>query len=413
MNQPISLSSSVNRVDPRRESTVPRSLRRFLALDDFEPVARSRLPRQIYGYFAGAAERNHAHADNFAAFAELALVPRSLADVSGRSLATSLFGQSYAAPFGIAPMGLSALSTFEGDVALAREAAAAGIPSIMSATSLVPLEEVAARAPGRWFQAYLPGEDDRIIAMVDRVAKAGFQTFVLTVDVPVQANRENNVRTGFSIPLNPSLRLAFDGLTHPRWLLETWGKTFWRRGTPHFENMDASRGPPILSRHVMRAIGRRDGLSWRHVALIRERWKGVFLLKGILSAQDARLAREAGVDGLIVSNHGGRQLDGAVAPMRVLPEIVAAVPDMPVMLDGGVRRGTDVLKALALGARFVFIGRPFLFAGAAAGSAGIAHAIQLMKEEIDRDMALLGVRSPDEVTAEMVRAKRASVAGSI
>ncbi len=175
MNQPISLSSSVNRVEPRRESTVPRSLRRFLALDDFEPVARSRLPRQIYGYFAGAAERNHAHADNFAAFAELALVPRSLADVSGRSLATSLFGQSYAAPFGIAPMGLSALSTFEGDVALAREAAAAGIPSIMSATSLVPLEEVAARAPGRWFQAYLPGEDDRIIAMVDRVAKAGFR----------------------------------------------------------------------------------------------------------------------------------------------------------------------------------------------------------------------------------------------
>ncbi len=157
--------------------------------------------------------------------------------------------------------------------------------------------------------------------------------------------------------------------------------------------MDALRGPPILSQDVMRALGRRDGLAWRHVALIRERWKGTFLLKGILSAAEARLAREAGVDGIIVSNHGGRQLDGAVAPMRVLPEIAAAVPDLPVLLDGGVRRGTDVLKALALGARFVFIGRPFLFAGAAAGRPGIAHAIGLMKEEIDRDMALLGTRT--------------------
>ncbi len=404
MDQQVSLPGA-NRVDPRKASGVPRRLRRFLALDDFEPVARSRLPRQIYGYYAGAAERNHAHADNFSAFADLCFVPRTLADVSGRSIATALFGETYAAPFGIAPMGLSALSTFEGDIALAREAAAAGVPSVMSATSLVPLEEVAAKVPGRWFQAYLPGEDDRIIAMVDRVAKAGFGTFVLTVDVPVSANRENNVRTGFTTPLKPSLRLAFDGMTHPRWLLETWAATFWRRGVPHFENMDAFRGPPILSSSVVRAIGKRDGLAWRHVALIRERWRGRFLLKGILSAEDARLAREAGVDGIIVSNHGGRQLDGAAAPMRVLPEIAAAVPDLPVLLDGGVRRGTDVLKALALGARFVFIGRPFLFAAAAAGSAGIGHAIQLMKDEIDRDMAMLGTRTIAEVTAERVRAK--------
>jgi L-lactate dehydrogenase (cytochrome) len=156
--------------------------------------------------------------------------------------------------------------------------------------------------------------------------------------------------------------------------------------------MDAVRGPPIFSRNQLRNTEKRDELTWEHIALIRKRWPGKLVIKGILAREDARIARETGADGIILSNHGGRQLDGAIAALRVLPEIVADAPDFPVMIDGGVRRGSDVLKALALGACFIFVGRPMLFAAAVAGEAGVAHAIALLKAEIDRDLALLGLK---------------------
>lgn len=375
----------------------------MLALSDFEAAAHAHLPKPIYGYIAGSAETNSAFDNNSAAFAERAFVPRTLVNVGSRDQSVTVMGQRYAHPFGIAPMGLSALAAYEGDIVLARAAGNAGIPAILSATSLIPLERVAKEGGSRWFQAYLPGETDRIKAMIDRVAAAGFDTFVLTVDVPVAANRENNVRNGFDAPLRPSARLAWQGLTHPRWLIGTAARTLWHRGMPHFENMDSFRGPPILSRNLVRAIGKRDQLSWDHVALIRARWKGKFVLKGILSPSDAKTAQEHGVDAIIVSNHGGRQLDGAVAPLRVLADIVRQAGDMCVMLDGGVRRGTDVLKALALGAAFVFVGRPFLFAAAAMGEPGVDHAIKLLSDEIDRDMALLGLRNIHEITPDILR----------
>ena len=380
---------------------MPPRLRAFLALDDFEVAARRRLPRQIYGYYAGAAETNQSRDDNRRAFRDVAFVPRSLADVSGRSTAATLFDVPYRMPFGIAPMGLSGLSTFEGDLVLARAARAEGVPMVVSATSIMPLERLARDGGARWFQAYLPGEPERIAALVDRVAAAGFDTLVLTVDVPVPANRENNTRTGFSIPLRPSLRLFADGAAHPGWSVNTFLRTL-RAGMPHMENMDAVRGPPILSRDLVRAVGRRDGLSWDHVDLIRRRWTGRFVLKGILSARDAREARRRGVDGVWVSNHGGRQLDGAVAPLHALPAVKDEAGDMAVMLDSGVRRGTDVLKALALGADFVFLGRPFLFAAAAAGLAGVRHAVGLLGAEVERDMALLGVDRTDALGPELV-----------
>ncbi|MCW0038147.1 alpha-hydroxy-acid oxidizing protein, partial [Acinetobacter baumannii] len=184
-------------------------------------------------------------------------------------------------------------------------------------------------------------------ALLDRVAAAGVQTLVITVDTPVAANRENNVRAGFSTPLRPGPGLAWQGISHPRWLFGSFLKTLWRHGMPHFENNYAHRGAPILSASVMRDFSDRSHLAWPHLAAIRQRWHGQLVVKGILSAADAVLARDHGADGLIVSNHGGRQLDGAVAPLRVLPGIVRAVPGLPVMLDSGVRRGTDVLKALA------------------------------------------------------------------
>lgn len=189
--------------------SLPRALKSILCLDDFEQAARRRLPRPIFGYIAGAAENNLSRDDNRAAFAELGFVPRVLRKVSERDQGVELFGTRYAAPFGIAPMGISALSAYRGDIVLASAARQAGIAAIMSATSLIRLEEVAQAAPGTWFQAYLPGDVERIDALVDRVAAAGYRQLVLTVDIPVSANRENNVRTGFSTPLKPSLRLAW------------------------------------------------------------------------------------------------------------------------------------------------------------------------------------------------------------
>jgi L-lactate dehydrogenase (cytochrome) len=188
-----------------------------------------------------------------------------------------------------------------------------------------------------------------------------------------------------------------------RRLLGTWMRTLKNHGMPHFENMDATRGPPVLSKNLVRNIGNRDQLAWKHVELIRRRWKGKLVVKGLIAPQDARIARECGVDGVMVSNHGGRQLDHTVSPLRTLPEIAAEAKGMTVILDGGVRRGTDVLKALALGAQFVFVGRPFLFAAVAAGEPGVQRALTLLKDEVDRDMALLGVRSIAEVTPDLVR----------
>lgn len=383
---------------------VPRSLQPMLALDDFESAARSHLPRPIFGYVSGACETAASFNDNRSVFNEMAFVPRSLMNVGNRSQAVTLFGKSFKHPFAVAPMGLSALAAYDGDVVLSQAANEAGSFAILSATSLTPLERMASEGGSRWFQAYLPGEFDRIDAMVDRVASAGYETFVLTVDVPLAGNRENNIRNGFDAPLRPSVRLAWQGLTHPAWLIGTAMRTLQTRGMPHFENMDAFRGPPILSRNLTRAIGKRDQLAWEHVARIRERWKGNLVLKGILSADDAALAREHGVDGIIVSNHGGRQLDGAIAPIRVLPEIAARVgTDMVIMLDSGIRRGSDVLKALASGANFVFVGRPFLFAAARYGHAGVIRAFQLLGDEIDRNMALLGVSRLGELDRHLLR----------
>lgn len=382
----------------------PASLRNVLSLEDFERGARRRLPRPIFAYISGGAEDSASLHDNRAAFAELGFVTRVLRNVSGRSQAVNLFGRRYASPFGIAPMGISALSAYRGDLVQARAAAAEGVPMILSGSSLIPLEAVIAAAPETWFQAYLPGETARIEALIDRVARAGVKTLVLTVDTAVLANRENNVRAGFSTPLRPSLRLAWEGLTHPRWTFGTLLRTMVAHGMPHFENSHATRGAPILSSHVARDFGAKDHLDWEHLAFIRHQWKRTLVVKGIMNHEDARKARDIGADGLIVSNHGGRQLDGAVSPLRVLREVVQAVgADFPVMMDSGIRRGTDVLKAFALGAKFVFVGRPFNYAAAVAGEEGVRHAIRILAAEVQRDLGLQGLTSLQELGAAQLR----------
>jgi L-lactate dehydrogenase (cytochrome) len=374
-----------------------RRMKRFLSLQDFEAAARRHLPRPVFGYVHGSVEDGQSERDNRAAFARYGFKPRVLVDVSARTQEVEIFGRRYASPVGIAPMGITALTAYRGDIVLARAAREANVPSIMSGSSLIRLEEVMAQAPGTWFQAYLPGDDTQIAALIDRVAAAGVQTLVLTVDTPTQANRENNVRTGFSTPLRPSLDLAWQGITHPRWLAGTFLRTLLKHGMPHFENNYATRGAPILSRNVLRDFSDRGHLNWTHVARIRERWKGTMVIKGILDPADALKARALGMDGIVVSNHGGRQLDGAVSPLRVLEDVVAQAGDMIVMFDSGVRRGTDALKAIALGARCVFVGRPFNYAASVAGEAGVRHALQLMQDEISRDMAMLGITRLQEL----------------
>ena len=387
---------------------LPSRFNGMLCLDDFEVSARRHLPRPIFAYIAGAVERNRSLRANREAFDQWDFIPRALVDISRRTTATTLLGRRYAAPFGLAPMGLSALSAYRGDIVLASAAARADLPMIMSGSSLIRLEEVVKVNPDAWFQAYLPGDEAGIAALLHRVEVAGYKTLVVTVDTPVAANRENNVRAGFSTPLRPSIGLAWQGLVHPAWLFGTFLKTLWRHGMPHFENNYATRGAPILSPSVERDFSDRGHLTWRHFSLIRNIWPGQLVVKGILDSRDARIAKDAGANGIIVSNHGGRQLDGAVAPLRVLDGIVTACPDIPVMIDSGVRRGSDVLKALALGAQFVFVGRPFAFAAAVGGEAAVARAMELLALEVSRNMAMLGISGLEELDSSYLIGRSAA-----
>lgn len=387
---------------PKASWLAARRLARIFCLDDFEPAARRHLPRPLFGYVAGAAETNASYRDNRAVFDEYGFRHRVLRDVSGRESSVDLLGRHYSAPFGIAPMGISSLTGYRGDLAQARAAERAGIPMILSGSSLIRLEEVVEAAPGTWFQAYLPADSSRVAALVDRVAQAGVKTLVVTVDSAVVPNRENNLRNGFRTPLRPDLRLLRDGLTHPAWSLGTFLRTLLRHGMPHFENNDAERGAAILSRHASRDFSGREHLDWSELRRIRRQWQGSLVIKGILHPEDIAIAHELGADGVILSNHGGRQLDGAVSPLRVLPEAVEVAGEMAVMIDSGFRRGTDVIKAIALGAKSVFIGRPFNYAAAVGGEAGVDHAIRLLTSEIRADMGMLGITRLTELDSAML-----------
>lgn len=378
-------------------------MERIYSLHDFEGPARRKLPRQLFSYIHNGADDERSLKGNRSAFDRYAFVPRLLKDVSARNQKIELFGREYSSPFGIAPVGLSAMWCYRGDIVLAQTAQEHDIPAIMSGASLIPMETVAKAAPDTWFQAYMPGDPLRVEALIERIANAGFRTLVITVDLPVQVNPENYLRNGFTTPLRPSLRLAWDGISHPRWLWGTFLRTLASHGMPHFENWRAERGAPILSATVQRDFQARDHLNWTHLKRVRELWKGNMLIKGVLSATDAAIAIDMGVDGLIVSNHGGRQVDSAISPLDVLPDIVKVAGRAPVLMDSGIRRGTDVLKALALGARCVLLGRSFNYAATVAGRKGVSHAIQILHSEIHRNMALLGINSLSELDDAIVR----------
>jgi L-lactate dehydrogenase (cytochrome) len=370
---------------------------RFLSLHDFEAAARRRLPRGLFGFVQGGSADGWSAANNRAAFDRWAFVPRTLNAGPQRRQSVTLFGQEFASPFGIAPIGVSALFSFDADVGMATAAAAARVPYVLSGASLTPMERVFAAYPQAWFQAYVDGDRARTGRLLARLRAAQCPVLVLTVDTPVPPSRELSMRHGFSIPVRPGARLVADTLLHPRWLAGTWLRTVFTRGVPWMENFDAQR-----SHAVTQAPTAPPGppLSWDDFRWIRREWSGVLVVKGVVHADDARRYRTLGADGLVVSNHGGRQLDGTVATLDALPAIADAVAGLPLLLDGGMRRGTDVVKALALGARATLVGRPMLFAVAAAGQAGVAKAIALLQAEVDRSQALLGLPLVGDVGPE-------------
>lgn len=368
-------------------------------IEDLRRIAQRRLPRVAWDYLERGAEDDLTLAANRAALERIQFRPRTLVDVSARSLQHTLFGKTHTAPFGIAPTGAAGLYCHDADIKLARAAAAAGVPFVLSTASFVAMERVAQQARGtQWFQLYMSKDRAAAERLVRRALAAGFEALVVTTDVPVGANREYNLRNGFAIPFRINARNVIDGALHPRWLAQVFLKTLLQDGVPRFRNVDSEEGGRIVAKDLSAFRARRDALDWSDIAWLRTIWPHKLLVKGVMVAEDARLALTHGADGVVVSNHGGRQLDGARAAIDALPEIVAAVGGkMTVLFDSGVRRGADIVKALALGADFVFTGRATLYGAAAAGEAGVARALELLRSETDRVMALIGCRTVAEL----------------
>lgn len=358
---------------------------------DFERKARRILPQSVGGFLFGGSEDGRSLAENRAVFDRLLFRPQGLKGTSDRTQTVELWGTRYASPIGIAPIGVAALACYRCDLVLAKAAAQSNIPFIVSGSSSVPLEQIVAQAPNVWYQGYLPGDEARLEKLLLRLESAHVQHLVVTIDTPVGANRETNERNGFVLPLKLTPRLIAQGLLHPRWTTQVVMRTLLSDGVPRFANQTHEAGNPIIANQPQGFRNGWDKLNWNHLRWLRNRWRGRLLIKGVLHEQDARKAADIGLDGIVVSNHGGRQLDSAISPLQALPEIIAAVPKhFPVLIDGGFRRGTDAMKALAIGARMAFIGRPMLAGAAVGGIQGVERVIQIFKSEIDRNQALLG-----------------------
>jgi len=377
----------------------------LLSIGDFEREAQTILPRVVFEFVSGGTEDNLTRAANRQAFRTVQFRPRGLVGVANREQSVTLWGRTYRHPFGIAPMGVTAMCHHRCEWALAQAAAQAHIPFLLSGLSTLAMETVREAHPGFWYQGYLPGDRTVIAPLMQRLQANDVDVLVVTIDTPLGGNRENNQRNGFAIPFKFSRKLLFDGMLHPRWSANVFLRTLLTdREIPRFCNVTADpRGWRITEEPQGGFRSGRAALDWSHLAWMREHWRGRIVLKGVSHPADAQAAEQMGLDGVIVSNHGGRQLDGAQASLAALPDVVAAVSDaFPVMVDGGFRRGTDVLKAIALGARMVFLGRPFLYGAAVSGQAGVARVMGILGTEIDRDLGLLGCRSVQALTRDFI-----------
>lgn len=359
----------------------------LLNVEDYQRRARANLPRFVRDYIDGAAEREICLQRNRTALDRMTLTPRVMRDTTAIDTSVEIFGRRWKHPFAIAPTGLNGLIRPQGDALLARAAQRLGVPFIQSTASNARLEAVAQASTAPWLQLYVMGDRSMAEQLVRRAARAGSEALVLTVDVPVSGYRERDERNGFRIPFKPTLGTALEMLTHPSWLLRAA-----LAGTPQFVNLSETEGKSssqaqaaLLNRTMDRS------LVWESIQWLRSLWSGPLLLKGVLHPEDAKRAMQHGVNGLIVSNHGGRQLDAAPATIEVLPPIVEAVGgQMPVLVDSGFRSGADIAKALALGAQGVLIGRPALYGLAVNGEDGVCDVLEILARELTRTMTLLG-----------------------
>jgi len=355
-------------------------------------AARRRLPRGVIDYMDKGTQDQLSLQNKRHALASLKLLQRVLADVSDVQPACELLGGAASMPLAIAPTGIAGLCWYKGELELARAAARAGVPFTLATGSNTPMEEIAESAGGRlWFQLYMWRKRSLSYDLVRRAAAAGFEALIWTVDIPYRPNREHDRRNGFYSPYKLNLRSAADSLCHPRWLASVLARYLATTGMPRHANF-----PPEYQRRFTSNVThanelRADQLSWEDVARLRDIWPGKLIIKGIMREEDACRAVACGVDGIVVSNHGGRNLDSAPATLEVLPGIAAAVGGKAtVLVDSGIRRGSDIAKCLALGAKGVLAGRATLYGVAAGGQAGAGLALDILREELRRTMAYVG-----------------------
>ncbi|TFZ01244.1 alpha-hydroxy acid oxidase [Ramlibacter rhizophilus] len=389
---------------PRRRYYTGADLRRAVAVEDLRAMAHRRMPRFVLEYLEGGAEEEASLARDRLAFGDWRFMPRQLVDVSARSLACELLGRRSALPLVIAPTGLNGLFREGGDLMLARAAAAAGVPYVQSTMSNDRMEDVA-RTPGlrHWWQLYVFGGEEVWQSLVQRADACGCEALVLTTNAQIFGNREWSRRTRAG-PARPSAATVLDAALHPRWIAATLLR---KRGLPVFRNVidfvPRERRGFFETAHWIREQ-QPESLDWRLVERIRLRWPRPFLLKGLLHPEDVRRAVDAGVDGIVLSSHGGRQLDQTIAPLDLLAEAVGiARGRVPIHLAGGVRRGTDLLKALALGATSAWVARAPLYGLCAGGEAGVQRALEILGQEAFDAMGLLGAASLDELGPGLIR----------
>jgi isopentenyl diphosphate isomerase/L-lactate dehydrogenase-like FMN-dependent dehydrogenase len=367
------------------------------AVADFRDAARRRLPRFAFDFVDGGAGRESARWRNEQAFRDICLTPRIGIDTSAVSLETTLFGQNFAAPFGVAPLGLCGIVHPEADLQIARIAARYRLPYIASTTASAAVEDVAqACGVAPWFQLYASKAQHLTERLIDRVERLGCPVLVVTVDTAAPGRRVRDLRNGLQLPFRPTLAHAYQALKHPLWTTRRLAA-----GSVSFPNIDSGCDEAkSLKFSELMALQTGGVLDWAALGRLRQRWPRTMLLKGVLSAADASRARALGVDGVIVSSHGGRQLDCAPAPIDILPEFAAAgLPPDFLLLDSGVRSGEDILKVIARGGSFAFLGRPFLFALAAAGERGVERVVEILMEELACAMRMMGARGSADLRA--------------
>ena len=367
------------------------------SIRDLRTAAHKRLPRAIFDFFDGGAEDEVTLLDNQAAFARLRLLPRVLTNVADISTGIQLLGKTSALPLAIAPTGAVGFGWRGGDIAIARAAVAANIPYTLSSAATASIEQVARAAPGRlWFQAYILKNKPFLDGLISRAFAADYEALMITVDLPVGGKRERDFRNHFSVPFRFTAKNVLDFSTHPRWL-----KDILFCGMPVMENMVGLEMQTKNASAIASSVGRSydPSFDWDALKKIRDQWPRKLIVKGILHPADADQLAKMGCDAIVVSNHGGRQLDGAVATLDALPEVVKAVNGrLPVLLDGGIRRGSDIFKAIALGASGTLVGRATLYGAISGGEEGAQRALAILRDEFIRTMQLSGTKAISEIS---------------